>query len=147
MRNKLSEYKLQVEGVEIPVIISGGPGLTPQYEVVLTEINPSTKAIMDNIRHELIISTQISGGEIIDPKVIQNLKDKFREKSDELLTKSIPRISEHVKKYLIALLINDMLGLGKIEFLLNDPSLQEIIINSASEPIRIYHKQYGWLLT
>ncbi|MFH1451580.1 MAG: type II/IV secretion system ATPase subunit [archaeon] len=40
-----------------------------------------------------------------------------------------------------------MLGLGKIEFLINDPNLEEIVIISSSEPVRAYHKEYGWLLT
>ena len=40
-----------------------------------------------------------------------------------------------------------MLGLGDLEFLLNDSFLEEIVINSSSEPVRVYHKKYGWLET
>jgi flagellar protein FlaI len=40
-----------------------------------------------------------------------------------------------------------MLGLGDIEFLVNDANLEEIVIPSAKEPIRVYHKKYGWLLS
>src|SRR3990167_6656766 len=39
-----------------------------------------------------------------------------------------------------------MLGLGKIEFLINDPLLEEIVIVNSNE-IRVYHKKHGWLLT
>ena len=40
-----------------------------------------------------------------------------------------------------------MLGLGEIEFLINDPSLEEIVIPSAKEKIRVYSKKYGWIET
>jgi flagellar protein FlaI len=40
-----------------------------------------------------------------------------------------------------------MLGLGNIEFLVQDSNLEEIVIPSATEPIRVYHKGYGWLPT
>ena len=40
-----------------------------------------------------------------------------------------------------------MLGIGKIEFLINDPSLEEIVIQSAKENVRVYHKKYSWLET
>ena len=43
--------------------------------------------------------------------------------------------------------MQDMLGLGEIEFLINDPNLEEIVIPSSKEPIRVYHKKYKWLAT
>lgn len=43
--------------------------------------------------------------------------------------------------------MQEMLGLGKIEFMINDPSLEEIVIVNSKEPVRIYHKKYGWLKT
>ncbi|MFA4953600.1 MAG: type II/IV secretion system ATPase subunit [Candidatus Pacearchaeota archaeon] len=40
-----------------------------------------------------------------------------------------------------------MLGLGKIEFLINDQELEEIVIVSAKEPVRAYHRSLGWMIT
>ncbi len=40
-----------------------------------------------------------------------------------------------------------MVGFGKIEYLLNDGNLEEIIILSAREHVRVYHKKHGWLIT
>jgi len=40
-----------------------------------------------------------------------------------------------------------MFGLGKIEFLLADPNLEEVVINGTREPVWVYHKKYGWLKT
>ena len=44
-------------------------------------------------------------------------------------------------------LVKDMLGLGDLEIVLNDPYLEEVVISSANEPVRVFHKKYGWLLT
>ncbi|MDP2628753.1 MAG: ATPase, T2SS/T4P/T4SS family, partial [Nanoarchaeota archaeon] len=44
-------------------------------------------------------------------------------------------------------LMMDMLGLGNIEFLIADPNLEEIVITSAKEKIRVFSKKYGWLKT
>ena len=43
--------------------------------------------------------------------------------------------------------MQEMLGIGKIEYLINDPNLEEIVIVSAKEPLRVYTKKYGWLIT
>jgi flagellar protein FlaI len=43
--------------------------------------------------------------------------------------------------------MQEMLGLGKIEFLIADEGLEEIVIPSSREPIRVYSKKHGWLLT
>jgi type IV secretory pathway ATPase VirB11/archaellum biosynthesis ATPase/intein/homing endonuclease len=40
-----------------------------------------------------------------------------------------------------------MLGLGKVEVLLKDENLEEIVINNSQEPLWVYHKRFGWLKT
>jgi flagellar protein FlaI len=43
--------------------------------------------------------------------------------------------------------MQEMFGLGRIEFLLEDPNLEEVVINGSKEPVWIYHKKFGWLKT
>jgi archaeal flagellar protein FlaI len=95
----------------------------------------------------LIVEVQVSGKEILDPKVVDKLKERFGKMAGVLIEKKILLIKQETKNILVNKLIRDMLGLGEIEFLLNDQWIEEIVINSASEPIRIYHKKYGWLET
>jgi flagellar protein FlaI len=68
-------------------------------------------------------------------------------KAGELIKKKLPNIKDDARQMLLTILMNDMLGLGNIEFLLNDVNLEELVINSANEPVRVYHKKYGWLET
>ncbi|MBI4043986.1 MAG: Flp pilus assembly complex ATPase component TadA [Candidatus Diapherotrites archaeon] len=69
------------------------------------------------------------------------------EKANALLKKELPEASEDVRNKIRVILIHDMLGLGHIEFLLNDGNLEEIVVNTASEPVWVYHKKHGWLKT
>jgi len=147
MRKQLETYKINAEGIELPVVITGGPGLIPEYELVLVTIGVATNAMLDEVRNELIEQVTISSKEILDPKIIAKLKATFMEKANVILMQKLPNLAEKVRKYLIAHLLHEMLGLGKLEFLLQDEHLEEIIINSASEPVRVYHRKYGWLLT
>jgi flagellar protein FlaI len=39
------------------------------------------------------------------------------------------------------------LGLGKIDILLADPNLEEVVINNHTEPVWVYHRKHGWLQT
>jgi len=57
----------------------------------------------------------------------------------------IPEADEAARKVLVGNLIHQMVGLGDIEILLEDPNLEELVVNSADECTWVYHKEYGWL--
>ena len=56
-------------------------------------------------------------------------------------------MEENTKNFLITYLIQKSLGLGNLEILMDDVLLEEIVINSAGEPVWVYHKKYAWLKT
>ncbi len=147
MKQIIEKYEIDVEGLKVPVEITGGEGIIPLYRIRVIEFSPPTQALLDEIKRGLITEITISAGEILDPKVIEKLKARFKEKANALIKEKLPHIQDTIRNYLVLNLINDMVGLGKIELLLNDPNLEEIVINSAAEPIRIYHKKHKWLET
>lgn len=144
---EIESYKVQSENIEITVRIAQTLGKNLKYELVLPELSAATSALLDSIRNQLVIETSITTSEILDPKIIESLKNKFSSKASEMIEKHLPNIREDVKAYLIGSLLHEMLGLGNVEFLMNDQNLEEIIITSSKEPIRVYHKKYGWLET
>ncbi len=144
---EIERYPIEADGIKVEVKIVGGEGKSNLYKLVVPELSKPTMALIDEIRQELIVEVKVSAAEILDPKVMGTLKKKFYDKAEELLKKELPNLDENNKKFLIGNLLHDMLGFGKIEFLLNDGYLEEIVINTADEPIRVYHKKYGWLLT
>ena len=148
MPNKIIEqYKITADNVTIDIQIKSGEGSIKKYNLVIPEIGKATKALLDDIKDELIVEVQVSGKEILDPKIVYELKDRFGKVASIILEKRLPLENKTTKEIMVNKLVRDMLGLGEIEFLLNDSWLEEIVVNSASEPIRVYHKKYGWLET
>ncbi|MFH1500833.1 MAG: ATPase, T2SS/T4P/T4SS family [archaeon] len=117
------------------------------YSVYLPKIEIGTKALLDDIRSELVAVSAMAVGETIDQEAITKMKARFMEEAGEMIRAKIPHIEPAKLDYLIGILMQEMLGLGKMEFLINDPNLEEIVVVSEKEPIRVYHKKYGWLTT
>lgn len=147
MLKVIDEYEIEAEGVIVNVEILEFGSKAFKYKLILQEIGLGTEALLDQIRQKLVLEVDVSTTEILDPKVINYIKTKFKRRAEELISSKLPTIDEDTKSYLISMLLHEIIGLGKIEFLINDPDLEEIIINSSSEPVRVYHKTYGWLLT
>ena len=134
------------EGVNARINITRTNG-RPFYEVIIPEFSEITNALLDEIRNSIVSEVIVSSSEVLDPEALVGVKKKFSEKANLILDNKVPNIKPATKKLLIGRLLQEMLGLDKIEFLLNDAELEEIVITSIKEPVRIYHKKYGWIET
>jgi archaeal flagellar protein FlaI len=142
----LDSYTLGYEGSRANVSIKReGKGII--YLLNVPGIDVATQSLLNEIRNELISLTTVSMKELIDPEAFATIKQRFSQDATTLLKNKIPSIDANTEKFLINSLIQDMLGLGKIEFLIEDPNLEEIVIVSSKEPIRVFSKKYGWLET
>jgi flagellar protein FlaI len=144
---KVEEYQVNIGDVAVKISILGGKGQTNVYHVDLPQIAPATKALLENIKRGLIREVVVSTTEILDPKSVVTMKKKFGERAEQLLKARIPSIHPDTSRLLISVLMQEMLGLGDIEYLTADEALEEIVITSSGEPVRVYHKRYGWLET
>jgi flagellar protein FlaI len=144
---QLDVYKVTSENIDSKVEIKKTNDFVPIYDLKFPEVAAGTSALLDKVRTILLTEIPIKPAELTDFVSIEKLKKKFLEKGNVILKKEIPFIDESTQKYLIGILMQDMFGLGRIEFLLADPDLEEIVINSSKEPVWVYHKKYGWLKT
>lgn len=119
----------------------------PVYTLHFPKLEEGTLALLEDIKERVVTELKIMPHELLDPKAMEQLKEKFFEKCVELLRKELPGIKKEKEQFLASLLIHEMLGLGKIEMLIADGELEEIVINSSKEPVWVYHKKYGWLKT
>ncbi|MBT3691382.1 CpaF family protein [archaeon] len=117
------------------------------YQLNVPQINIATASLLDEVRTNLVSATTIGMKEIIDPNAFKKIKTIFMKDAEDLLKEKLPTLDLGMMKFLVGKLMQDMLGLGEIEFLVNDPNLEEIVLPSSKEPIRVYHKKYGWLKT
>ncbi|MDP3917274.1 MAG: ATPase, T2SS/T4P/T4SS family [Nanoarchaeota archaeon] len=146
-RGVIEEYKVKTDDLVLNVSILGGKGLTKSYFVAVPNITTATRALMDHIKQGLVNEIAISNKEILDPNSITILKERFSKKAKILLKTRVTSMPDETINFLVNVLIQEMLGLGEIEYLLNDANLEEIVITSCNEPVRVYHKVHGWLET
>lgn len=143
----IEEYQVIVDETAVAVKILGGKGITKTYNLTLPKVALATKAFLQHIKQGLIREVSVSTTEIIDPKEIVKLKKKFSERATLLIKAKMPSITSETITLLVNVLMQEMLGLGDIEYLMSDENLEEIVITSSGEPIRVYHKKHGWLET
>ncbi len=142
----LENYELEVDGANVQVAVKKGVmGVT--YNLYLPEISLPTATLLNELRNELISVTTVSMKELSDPAMFNLIKSRFLSDARRILREKLPHIEKGVENYLLGFLMQEMMGLGKIEFLIVDPSLEEIVIPSAKEKIRVFSKKYGWLQT
>lgn len=144
--NIVESYKLDVDKASVSVDIErGASGLI--YSIKMPKVEPATQALLDEVRNELLAITSFNGGEIIDQKSLAEIKRRFMENTGKLLKEKVPGIGKDNEDFLVGILMQEMLGIGKIEFLIADINLEEVVIINSKEPVRVYHKKYGWLPT
>ncbi|MEM2918056.1 MAG: ATPase, T2SS/T4P/T4SS family [Candidatus Altiarchaeota archaeon] len=141
----LETYEIDSEGIKTKVEIVEKDHV-PLYRILIPEVDTATGALLDSIKERLIGKIEITS-EIFEPEVMNKLKEEFKKDAEFLLDSELPELDKKIKENFILNLLNELLGLGKIEFFLNDPSIEEVVVNSAKEPIRVYHKRYGWIAT
>ena len=140
------QYRIKEGGIDVEVKITGKKGEGKKYELILQKVPLATSVLLDQVKQDLIATMHFSTDES-DPKSIEKMKEKFAQKAKELLDKKLPALEPKMEKNLLMTLMKDMLGLGDVEIVLNDPNLEEVVITSSSEPVRVFHKKYGWLVT
>ncbi|MCX6799007.1 MAG: type II/IV secretion system ATPase subunit [Candidatus Diapherotrites archaeon] len=146
--NVVETYNVDSDGVQIEVNIIDRPeAFVREYFLNFPSYGAGTTALLNNLRTAILSETAIRAEKMMDAKFVEKTKQKFRQRATELLQRELPRMNEETKNMLIGILLNEMLGLGKMEFLLNDGNLEEIVVNSGKEPIWVYHKKYSWLKT
>ncbi len=144
----LAKYKIEADKIFAEVVIRRKiEEYTPIYEISFPKISGPTEAILDAIRERLIENVKVKISEILDIKAMEDIKRRFLQQANRLIALELPRLSQADRESLAGYLVHEMLGLGKLEVLLNDSDLEEIVVNNSSEPVYVYHKKFGWLKT
>lgn len=118
-----------------------------RYILHMPEFGLGTRAMLNDLKSRIVTEVNISSEKMLDAKFVAELKKTFHEKASTLLAKELPELSPDARGQLSSVILNEMVGLGPIEFLLADGNLEEIVVNAATEPVWVYHKKHGWLKT
>ena len=146
-KNILDKYNINMNNiiVEIKIMfIEDNP--VPKYNVSITNISDTTKLILEKIRNEFISRMNFEELEK-SQKDVEDIRNRFKKEIKNLIKKYFPKTDAETTDMLVNYLLEENLGLGKLEILLHDPNLEEIVINNHKDPVWVYHKKHGWLET
>ncbi len=144
---KLTAYQLRIENELIDVSIYVDREGFSHYDISIKNITRSTAIILEKIREEFISGINMSSMSLGVSHDTSEIRERFRDEMLVLVKKYFPGADKETCDLLTGLLIRQNIGLGDIEILLHDANLEEIVVNSAHEPVWVYHKHYGWLKT
>ncbi|MFH0835951.1 MAG: ATPase, T2SS/T4P/T4SS family [Candidatus Micrarchaeota archaeon] len=146
--NVLDEYTVVSENVPAKIIISRkDKEYLDSYDVVHTRIKEPTKVVLDYLKEKIIEGVDLKVSELLDPRSADDVKKKIVKQAHAIIDREFAGITESERAVLVGRLIQEMLGLGELEFLLADEQLEEVVVNSAIDPAQVYHKKFGWLKT
>ncbi len=146
--NLIELYKVVADEVAADVrIVERKKSFVNEYFLSLPDFGEGTHALLKEIKNSIISEASIKADSLIDQKFVDNLKDRFRKRADQIISVELPTADNDTKGALIGHLLQEMLGLGKMEMILADANLEEIVVNKSKEPVWVYHKKYGWLKT
>ncbi|MBN2052691.1 CpaF family protein [Candidatus Woesearchaeota archaeon] len=144
----IDRYTITVNNIVVDIsIYAEAEKAVPEYVVSITNISDATKIILEKIRQEFISRMSLEEIENLEQNELINIRQRFKDEIRKLIHKYFPKADEMTTNMLINYLIEENLGLGKIEILLQDPALEEIVINNHKDPVWVYHRRHGWLMT
>ena len=146
--NLLATYNFISDNIPITIKIYKKRGeFVPIYDVSISSISKNTEVILEKIREELTSQVSLGMVDILTTKDTSIIEQRFTDAITSLINKHFPDADENTTNFLKSYLIQRSLGLGSIEILMDDVTLEEIAINDAEEPVWVYHIRFGWLKT
>lgn len=140
------EYEIESDGIKAHVYVGEKSNeYVLQYRMIRAEISEGTQQYLEELREDVIESVQLSREEFTDSDELEQVKQKYRSEVRDRVEDQFPELAQDEKQHLVGTIIHDMVGLGQIELLLNDPQLEELVVNNAEEPAWVYHQDHGWL--
>jgi flagellar protein FlaI len=144
----IDSYEYAFKNIIINVIILKRRGdFVKVYDLSISSISQATEFALEHIRQELINRISLGFQDIADMKKSVMIEEKFDDAIKTLVNKHFPDSDRFTQNFLYSYLSSKSLGLGDIDFLMNDYNLEEIVINNSGEPVWVYHIKYGWLKT
>ncbi len=143
-----NEYVLDVNGMNANIkIYFKRDAFVPIYEVKFEGVTDPTRLLLMSFRVNLVSMVPIDPSRVDDREYVQELNRRYVQASELLIDKNLPSTEPRIKKFLIAYIVNMMLGLGELEVLIADQDLEEITVNGSKSEVWVFHKKVGWAKT
>lgn len=115
--------------------------LVPQYNVVKQKYAPEEKVLLGEIRENLVDLAMAAGDNI------QMNKEKILSDIKNFLFLRLEKKDGDYVDTLSQKILSDLVGYGKIDSLIQDDDLEEIMVIGINKPVYVYHREYGMMMT
>jgi len=139
----LESYSILSEGQKIKIKITDDC----KYVVEFMEFPIATLTVISQLKNKIISNLKFIPSQITSFEKRRELKEGIKNRAEIVIKEEFKGVDKETEEYIICDMVRDMIGLGKIDILLSDDQLEEINIVSSLEPVRVYHKKYGWMPT
>lgn len=144
---ELEKYTLSGGNVHLDTTIYDTGDFVPHYLISIPKVDFVTRALLDETKRALIGEIQVQTREVFDVDKFQKLKNRFYQRATDKLKTVLKKSGEDYISVLSQLLVNEMIGIGDVEYLMLDDHIEEVVINSSKDVVWAYHKKHGWLKT
>jgi len=127
--------------VEI-IKIEGEP--VPLYRIRRLELRPEEWRIVNDVKEEAIAEIAIDPEEIEDPRERMRI---FSEEVRRILLSKYPDIPKGRVDLIVENTVREMIGYGRLDLIVSDPNLEEIMVIGTGKPVYVYHRKHGMLKT
>ena len=113
----------------------------PQYNVVKQKYTFEEKVLLDEIRENLV-DLAISSGDnfqINEEKILKDIQNFLFLRLDNKDSDYIVLLSKKM--------LRDIIGYGKLDSLIQDDDLEEVMVIGVNKPVYVYHRKYGMMKT
>ncbi|AEH24714.1 ATPase, T2SS/T4P/T4SS family [Pyrococcus yayanosii] len=124
---------LKVKGEPIPI-----------YEIKMPELSKEEERLLKMVRDRAIVEIQI------DPESIPNLEERrrvFLREVRKMVKEMAPTLSEGRVELLSELVVQSMIGYGKLDPLVRDDNLEEIMVIGTNRPVYVWHRRFSMCKT
>lgn len=135
-----------LEGYGEVEIISGSQDVLPLYRIKMPELNNEEKALLERSKEMAIEEIKIDLDKIADPAERKRL---FNREVQIIIKREskLKHLDANRLNQLCDMAVRDMLGYGRLDPMLADDRLEDILVTGAGKPVYVYHSKYGMCST
>ncbi|KPU63930.1 type II secretion protein [Thermococcus sp. EP1] len=117
--------------------VSGEP--IPIYEIRLPQLSEEEEKLVRIVRDRAIAEIQIDPESIPDPEERRRI---FGRAVKNIMRELAPNVSEGRMEILVNLVVQNMIGYGKLDPLVRDDNLEEVMVIGTRKPVYVWHRKF-----
>jgi flagellar protein FlaI len=137
------KYSFVVQGIPSTVYVYRDNERRPFYHIFYPIPGPYTALFLETLKPDVAKDVPLESSYFLTPERMQAYLPIIFDKVKQKLSMYF---SEHLEAIAGSVFIS-MYGMGEMELLMGDDSLEEVAVNTSRLPISVYHRKYGWMKT